>query len=333
VVTIGDFQVKAATASQAIGDGLREMLVTALHNSGGYIVVERMDLQGLAAEQALSRSRMARQGSAVPEQRMDVADVIVHGAVTEFEGEAKGSRTTQPAQLPFSRARCQDGLTIDVRVVDVATGGSWARNASSATRKRLDTLSAEPSARGVGIPWLGMFKARRWKPRSAAASKAVAVGTTIRQRISAGGAGRRIHEAAWLECECVALAAGALVAACAGPCHDQGDDPGGPEPGRRRPGGSREHRLRRLPHEQATEGRVIGERSDKDAFRTDVFTLYIDARLSPSPTGSFRCTPPAGLAEHGLHRSARRRMREVPAGLRRSCWSERRSPQSGDWAR
>lgn len=186
VVTIGDFQVKAATASQAIGDGLREMLVTALHNSGGYIVVERMDLQGLAAEQALSRSRMARLGSAVPEQRMDVADVIVHGAVTEFEGEAKGSAAQLSLpRLPFSFGRDAKTahMAIDVRVVDVATGRILgAQRIVGDAQSSRTTLSAEPSARGVGIPvGLGMFQNT---PMEAAirscVEKAVAyVGTTI----------------------------------------------------------------------------------------------------------------------------------------------------------
>jgi curli biogenesis system outer membrane secretion channel CsgG len=186
VVTIGDFQVKAANASQSIGDGLREMLVTALYNSGGYIVVERMDLQGLAAEQALSRSRMARQGSAVPEQRMDVADVIVHGAVTEFEGEAKGSAAQLSVpRLPFSFGRDAKTahMAIDVRVVDVATGRILgAQRIVGDAQSSKTTLSAEPSARGVGIPvGLGMFQNT---PMEAAirscVEKAVAyVGTTI----------------------------------------------------------------------------------------------------------------------------------------------------------
>ena len=44
-VAVGDFQVKAAKASQQIGDGLREMFLTSLHESGYFNVVERMDIQ------------------------------------------------------------------------------------------------------------------------------------------------------------------------------------------------------------------------------------------------------------------------------------------------
>jgi curli biogenesis system outer membrane secretion channel CsgG len=46
-VAVGDFQVKAAKANQQIGDGLREMFLTSLHQSGYFNVVERMGIQGL----------------------------------------------------------------------------------------------------------------------------------------------------------------------------------------------------------------------------------------------------------------------------------------------
>jgi curli biogenesis system outer membrane secretion channel CsgG len=125
MVMVGDLQAKAANASSAIGDGLREMLITALHNNGRFIVVERMDLQTLAAEQALSRSRMATPGMAIPEARMDIAEVMIVGAVTEFEPEAGGTGINLGfTKLPFSFGRKSTNahMAIDVRVVDIASG-------------------------------------------------------------------------------------------------------------------------------------------------------------------------------------------------------------------
>jgi curli biogenesis system outer membrane secretion channel CsgG len=124
-VSIGEFQVKAATASQAIGEGMREMLVTALFSSGSYVVIERQDLPGLAAEQALARSRMAREGQAVTEPPQQMAEIMVHGAVTEFEGEARGG--TGQVSLPgvplsIGRGGKTAHMAIDVRVVDVNSG-------------------------------------------------------------------------------------------------------------------------------------------------------------------------------------------------------------------
>jgi curli biogenesis system outer membrane secretion channel CsgG len=162
LVAIGDFKVRAATANQAIGDGLREMLVTALHRSGNYVVVERMDIQGLAAEQALSRSRMAREGSAVPEHQMEVADIIVYGAVTEFEGAARGSSvqaSVPKSMFSFGRDSSTAHMAIDVRVVDVASGRVLGSQSVVGDASSSQTaLSGTPTVRGVGVPaGLGVF--------------------------------------------------------------------------------------------------------------------------------------------------------------------------------
>ena len=91
MIAIGEFMVKAAGAGQFVGDGLREMMMTTMHENGRFIVVERLDLQGLAAEQALSRSPLARPDAVIAERQMDVAEIMVSAAVTEFELEASGS--------------------------------------------------------------------------------------------------------------------------------------------------------------------------------------------------------------------------------------------------
>ncbi len=125
VIAVGDVQVKAAGATAAIGDGLREMLHTALHGSGYFIVVERMDLAGIAAEQALSRSTQARLDGGLPEGRMDVAEVMVYAAVTEFEPEAKGASWVNfmpGVPLAVSQQYNEAHMALDVRVVDVASG-------------------------------------------------------------------------------------------------------------------------------------------------------------------------------------------------------------------
>lgn len=124
LVSIGEFQVKAATASQAIGEGMREMLVTALFGSGAYVVIERQDLPGLAAEQAMLRSRLAREGQVATEPPQ-MAEIMVHGAVTEFEGEARsgaGQFSLPGVPLNIGRAGKTAHMAIDVRVVDVNSG-------------------------------------------------------------------------------------------------------------------------------------------------------------------------------------------------------------------
>jgi curli biogenesis system outer membrane secretion channel CsgG len=162
-VAVGDFQVKAARANQVIGDGLREMLLTALHNSGRFIVVERIDIKGIAAEQALSRSAMARPDMAIPGAQMDVADVMVNGAVTEFEGEASGSdfQMGMPS-VPFtaSRGGKTSHMAIDIRVVDVRSGRLlMARRISGAADSSKGSFGASPTVSGQALPFsFGAFR-------------------------------------------------------------------------------------------------------------------------------------------------------------------------------
>jgi curli biogenesis system outer membrane secretion channel CsgG len=155
-VAVGDFQVKAANAAQFIGDGLREMLLTSLLNNGRVIVLERMDIMGLAAEQALSRSRMARPGEAIPEGRMDAAEILVNGAVTEFEAEAKGSgMEIAIPKLPLSLGSQTKSahMAIDVRVIAVATGRVlFAQRIVGEAAAGQTTLGATVSAGGTKIP-------------------------------------------------------------------------------------------------------------------------------------------------------------------------------------
>lgn len=163
IIAVGDFQVKAAGAGQFIGDGMREMLVTTLHNSGNYVVVERMDLPRLAAEQALSRSRMARPGAAIGESQMDVAEIMVYAAVTEFESEAKGGGVQLGIpNLPLNLGRQTKTahMAIDMRVVDVATGRLIAAQRISGEAKSSQTsVGTILSVGGTSIPTsLGAFK-------------------------------------------------------------------------------------------------------------------------------------------------------------------------------
>lgn len=155
-VAVGDFQVKAAKATPEIGDGLREMLVTALHQSGYFTVVERMDIQGLAAEQALSRSAMAASSQAHPEGGMEVAEIMIYGVVSEFEPRAGG--------VSFGNYLPQMGMTvrqstqfaemaIDIRAVDVASGRVLvAQRIPGTAQAQSASMGANIAAGGVSLP-------------------------------------------------------------------------------------------------------------------------------------------------------------------------------------
>jgi len=126
-------------------------------------VLERLDILGLAAEQQLSRSQLARPGAAIAERQMEVAELMVYGAVTEFLGDAKGAAfEIGVPRLPFSigRQTSKAHLAIDVRVVDVASGRILGaqRIVGDADSSQL-SLGATPTARGNAIPMsLSMYQ-------------------------------------------------------------------------------------------------------------------------------------------------------------------------------
>jgi curli biogenesis system outer membrane secretion channel CsgG len=89
-IAVADFDVKAAKAGGEIGTGLREMLVTALMNSGRFSVLERQALKAVMQEQELAASGAAQAGSGAQRGQIKTADILVSAAVTEFEPSASG---------------------------------------------------------------------------------------------------------------------------------------------------------------------------------------------------------------------------------------------------
>lgn len=73
-----------------IGDGMAEMLTTALFHTNRYIVLERQTLQDVLGEQDLGASGRIRKETAAPIGKIEGAELLVTGAVTEFEPGASG---------------------------------------------------------------------------------------------------------------------------------------------------------------------------------------------------------------------------------------------------
>jgi curli biogenesis system outer membrane secretion channel CsgG len=131
-IAVGDFTVKARGATTYIGDGLREMLETALFESQRFNVLDRLDPKGLTAEQMLSYSKMARKDAKKLGRQMDVAELMIYGTVTEFEAEASGAglKADLPSTWDSATVQTASGsvegknahMAIDVRVVDTASG-------------------------------------------------------------------------------------------------------------------------------------------------------------------------------------------------------------------
>lgn len=124
-IALGDFQVKAANATNVIGDGLREMLVTALFNTNRFIVLERQAIQDIMLEQDLSASGRVRRETAAPIGQLEAAELLVYGVVSEFQmGSGGGGLNLAMPNLPFGLgAGARNAhLGLEMRAVDTSTG-------------------------------------------------------------------------------------------------------------------------------------------------------------------------------------------------------------------
>lgn len=113
----------------AIGDGMSDMLATALFHSNRYIVLERQTLGDVLREQDLGAAGRIKKGTEAPIGEIEGAELLITGAVTEFEGNQSGvgggiggiGGTTGRVLGGILGGIKKAHMAIDVRVVDTKT--------------------------------------------------------------------------------------------------------------------------------------------------------------------------------------------------------------------
>lgn len=113
----------------AIGDGMADMLATALFHSNRYIVLERQTVSDVLREQDLGASGRIKKGTEAPIGEIEGAELLVTGAVTEFEGAASGvgggiggiGGTAGRILGGIAGGIKKAHMAIDVRVIDTRT--------------------------------------------------------------------------------------------------------------------------------------------------------------------------------------------------------------------
>lgn len=120
------------------GDGMADMLTTALVKSGNYQVLEREEIGKLLAEQQLGQTGVVTEQSAAQVGQMLGVELAIMGSVTEFGntqqetgGKIKGFRIGLKTQTAT--------VAVDVRVVNATTGDILAA----------ETVRKEESSSGV----------------------------------------------------------------------------------------------------------------------------------------------------------------------------------------
>jgi len=117
--------------SGAIGDGMADMLATSLFNTNRFIVLERQAVQDVIQEQNLGASGRVSKETAAAIGKIEGAELLVMGAVTEFEpGSSGGGGSLSGSGIPGWGGRVLGGisgafkeahLAIDLRLVDART--------------------------------------------------------------------------------------------------------------------------------------------------------------------------------------------------------------------
>jgi curli biogenesis system outer membrane secretion channel CsgG len=125
-------------ASWDIGEGMAEMLTTALVQTGQYRVLERQQINDVLGEQDLGASGRVDPATAAKIGKVLGAQYLVYGTVNEFEyskgGEGGGVRY-KGFGIGGKQARAHIGM--DVRIVDAVTSEVVfsGRSTAEATRK------------------------------------------------------------------------------------------------------------------------------------------------------------------------------------------------------
>ncbi len=134
-IAVGEFQDKTAKGGWTggwlgmfgitwaeIGEGMRDMLTTALFNTNRYIVLEREHLGAVMKEQDLATEGRIKKGTEARTGEIYGADLIIVAAITEFEGSAKGvGGGTKILGVQVGGGMKKAHIAMDIRIIDAET--------------------------------------------------------------------------------------------------------------------------------------------------------------------------------------------------------------------
>ncbi len=144
-VAVFDFQDKTAHhyhwwTGQPVGEGMADMLVTALVKTGNYRVFERKEMEALLKEQALGMAGVVTPESAAQAGKMLGVELAIIGAVTEF-GYTEGGVGGRVKGIGVGVKSTKATVAIDVRFVNTTTGEILVA----------ETVRKERTSKGLGV--------------------------------------------------------------------------------------------------------------------------------------------------------------------------------------
>ncbi len=127
-IAVNKFTNKSVSGHGKLGQGMSDMLTTALFQSNRFIVLDRTDHGAILAEQDLGASGRIKQETAAPIGEMEGAELLVTGAVTVFKDNAGGAiggvgiPLGGAAVIGIGGGTKNAYMAIDMKVVDARTG-------------------------------------------------------------------------------------------------------------------------------------------------------------------------------------------------------------------
>ncbi len=148
-ISVARIKCKAAKCSGAIGDGIRDMLISSLFKTNKFVVLGgKEELEEIKEEIDLGQSGYVREDQAPQAGGWESADIIILGAITAFEPKASGiggglGGLTRGFLGGIALGKEDAYIAMDLRIVDVRT------------RRIINTTTVEGKASSFKIGGLG----------------------------------------------------------------------------------------------------------------------------------------------------------------------------------
>ena len=120
-LAVSRFEDRTGSGYHSLGEGIADMLVTALVKSGKFNVIERQEIERVMQEQKFGETGMVTPESAPKVGQLLGAELFVVGSVSEF-GQKKNNVSGGMSMFGAGLSTKQSRAVVDIRLVNTLTG-------------------------------------------------------------------------------------------------------------------------------------------------------------------------------------------------------------------